>query len=548
MMNRQSIQSLALAGLLVATLSGKVGAQENVPFGPSNYDHNFELFAPLELDLDNSTEDQWSGYFFEYNKLFWSYSGERVMVGSDKVVELIDVDGDGIAETPAKGMFAEIIYQVNPQDDLPDEYNGQPPGMPREPIGEVPLPYLVQNGLTDVPPDAGFAFGNRYELGYRDKDNGWMISVLDGPELHQGQFHGFARRAADGGLPPFIEDDYTGPDDQGPPNRTLISADAGLRAFGFGSVPVLFETPPGYLDGFRDYVNFLADAFTGTQGGPFLYIGNYSAVTPEVVDDDVAVVIPFFRLADDIDGDGIAAADVFVVVGPDGVARLGIIHDFGDLHRFNIFFDNVLVRNTTETNGVEAMWTHILTNQHYMAKNQHNRVTLSWGARFLHLYDEFRVDAEGSILHDAFWDTSFKNQIVGPQVGARWVNRRQRWTLEADGRFMFGYNTADWDQIGLMGEGLIPGALNQPLYARPTAFSHGLQEREFSPVAELRLQARYHVTTAAALSFGYTGMFVGNIRRAAPSVHYRLPDFGYRDAGTQDLLVNGFDLGVEFVY
>jgi hypothetical protein len=546
-MNRQLIHTLATASLLVGILDGTAKSQENLPAGPSNYEHDLELFAPMLMDLDNlPVTDQWSGYFFEYNKLFWSYTGERVTVGSDKVVELIDVDGDGIAETPVKGMFAEIIYQFNPQDEPPPVYTGQQPGMPREPIGEVPLPYLVQNGLTDVPPDAGFAFGNRYELGYRDRDNGWLIGVLDGPELNQGQFHGFVRRAADGGLPPFIEPDYTGNTDVGPGGGD--TADTGLRAFGFGSVPVLFETPPGYLDGFRDYVNFLADAFVGTQGGPFLYIGNYGAVTPEVIDDDVAIVIPFFRLADDIDGDGIAAADVFVVVGPDGVARLGIIHDFGDLHRFNVFFDNVFVRNTTETDGVEAMWSHTLTNRHYMAKNQHNHVTLSWGARFLRLYDEFFLDMQGSILHDVNVDTSFINQIVGPQVAVNWTNRRQRWTLTADGRFMFGYNTADWDQRGLMGEGLIPGALNQPLYARPTAFAHGLQEREFSPVAEMRLQARYHVTTAFSLKAGYTGMFVGNIRRAATSVHYKLPDFGYRDSGTQDLLVNGLDLGVEFVY
>ena len=30
-------------------------------------------------------DDQWSGYFFEYNKLFWSYTGERVTVGSPNV-------------------------------------------------------------------------------------------------------------------------------------------------------------------------------------------------------------------------------------------------------------------------------------------------------------------------------------------------------------------------------------------------------------------------------------------------------------------------------
>ena len=38
-------------------------------------------------------DDQWSGYFFEYNKLFWYYSGERVTVG-----ELMRFDG--VAELP----------------------------------------------------------------------------------------------------------------------------------------------------------------------------------------------------------------------------------------------------------------------------------------------------------------------------------------------------------------------------------------------------------------------------------------------------------------
>jgi hypothetical protein len=208
----------------------------------------------------------------------------------------------------------------------------------------------------------------------------------------------------------------------------------------------------------------------------------------------------------------------------------------------------VLIHNRTETDGVELMWTHHLTNQHYMAKHQNNRVSISGGARFLRLYDQFRVDAEGSILHDAFWDTSFTNQVVGPQVGLQWVNQRQRWRLSMDTRFMFGYNIADWDQIGLIGFGLVPGALNQPLYGRPTAFSHGEVEHEFSPVAELRVQASYHIFEKAALKFGYTGSYVGNIRRAAPSVYYSLPDMGYVDTGGEDFLINGFDLGVEFVY
>lgn len=507
-MRRQLQAWLATCAMVLSALAGGAWGQENLPFGPSNYEHDFQLFAPLELDLDNSQEDQYSGYFFDYQKLFWSYSGERVTVGDNRVVQL-----------------AEIIFYENPQDIV-------------DPDDPVPQPYLIENGLKDVPPDAGFAFGNRYELGYRDGDNGWMIGILDGPHLSQGRFYGFARDATlGGGLPPFIDDDYTPGDDIGPDGGAV--AGFNLRAFGFGSVPVKFDTPDGFLKGWRDYTNLLADAAIGTQAGPMLYIGNYGI---SVEDDDIPIA--FFRVADDLDGNGIFASTP--VITPDG--RLGVIHDFNDLHQFTVFFDNVTVVNVTETDGVEAMWSHTLSNNHYMAKHQNNEITFSWGARYLQLYDEFAVVANGSVLHDVEWDTSFTNHIVGPQVALRWLNRRQRWTLDANGRFLFGYNQADWDQLGLMGRGLVPGGLNQPLYARPTQFSHGLIERQFSPVAEMRLQAQYNFTRSFSMKFGYTGAFVGNIKRAANSVKYRLPDFGYENAGTQDLLINGFDLGVEFVH
>lgn len=517
-MRRQFTGLIATTGMLLASLAHDAAAQVNLPFGPSNYEHDLQLFAPLDLDLDNSQEDQWSGYFFQYQKLFWSYSGERVMVGDPSVTE-----------------FAERIYRFNPANPAIQFPGDQ---------GTLPPPPQIFNTLTDVPPDAGFAMGNRYELGYRDQGEGWMIGVLDGPRLSQSRFYGFPRNIdpTNGGLPPFIDPDYTDGSDIGPGGGPI--ADGDLRAFGFGSVPVLFQAEEGYLVGFRDYVNFLENATSGTQGGPFLYVGNYGLDNEPGTDDDTITV---FRIADDINENGIPGSTVVIVLGPDGLPRLTTVTDFGDLHRFNVYFDSVTVSNVTETDGVELMWSHDLTNNNYMAKHQNNRLTVSWGARYLKLYDEFFVVAPGSILHDAFWDTSFTNQIVGPQVGVNWTNQRQRWTLEANGRFMFGYNEADWDQLGRIGDGMVPGALNQPLYGRPTAFSHSLTEREFSPVAEMRLQARYNFTRSFSMKFGYTGAYIGNIRRAGNSVRYRLPDMGYNDAGTQDLLINGFDLGVEFV-
>src|SRR5262245_56859108 len=106
---RQLNNVLLATTLILAATSGSLRAQENLPMGPSNYEHDFQLFAPFDLDLDNMSDPQWSGYFFEYNKLFWSYSGVRVTIGSPDVTETIDTNDDGIPDTTVQGQFAEII-------------------------------------------------------------------------------------------------------------------------------------------------------------------------------------------------------------------------------------------------------------------------------------------------------------------------------------------------------------------------------------------------------------------------------------------------------
>ena len=287
--------------------------------------------APFDLDLDNMVDDQWSGYFFEYNKLFWAYTGERTTVGSSNVFE--DVNG-----VMVQGQFAEVIYRQNPQDE-----------------GVSPLPYLVQNGLDNAGPHAGFAMGDRYEIGYRDGGHGWLVGILDGPQLNQRQNYGFTRHAEAACHRSLM---------MTTPAATTSAQAAGLSvksAFGFGSVPVLFETPAGYLQGFRDYLQNLGGAQAGTVGGPLLYVGNYGN---PVFTEDATDTGTLFRRADDLDGDGLWGS--VLIVNPDGT--IGTITDFDDLHTFNIFFDSVTVRNKTDVEGVEAMWTHDIKNQNYMAK------------------------------------------------------------------------------------------------------------------------------------------------------------------------------------
>jgi predicted regulator of Ras-like GTPase activity (Roadblock/LC7/MglB family) len=98
--------------------------------------------------------------------------GERTTVGSNNTSETITwfngVQNQVITAT--NGQFAEIIYRVNPQDFV-------------NPNNPVPPPTVIHNALNNVPPRMGFAFGNRYELGYRDAGNGWMVGPYVGIQL-----------------------------------------------------------------------------------------------------------------------------------------------------------------------------------------------------------------------------------------------------------------------------------------------------------------------------------------------------------------------------
>jgi Putative beta barrel porin-7 (BBP7) len=528
--------TLTAIGLLTAalalTFSGSARAQANLPFGPENYDCDLQLFAPVEIDLNDQPYHDDHGYFFHYDKVLWSFSGERALIG-DPVVTA-----------------AEESFRFNPNQDL--AYGGSP----SDPNGTQPQPYDILNGIQDAYPDAGFATGNRFELGYTSSEgSGWVISALQGPILNQhnvfggfGNFQPNTPLVGEGnpsGTPvlgastpanplttvtsPPLDPDYTNDAGNAPGGFA-----GGGKAFGYGSVHVNFQAAPGALLGFSDTQNRLAGAFVGTQRGVIAYVGNYGSVAEASQN---TTTIPFFHSADDNNENGIEGSNL-----------LGTLTDFGDLRLFNIAFDRLEVHNDTRTDGVEMLGTQQLSNRHFMAKNQNNRFEALYGARYFMMYDNFRVDGFGSVLGKSYWDTTILNNIVGPEVGLRWTNQRQRWQLSADTRFTFGYNVENFRQADGMGEELIPGALNRPLFLQPTFSHYSLMKDDFSPLGELRVETSYYLTQNFSLKLGYNGMYVGNVRRAADSVRYFLPDMGFQDRGTQNLLVNGVNFGVEFVH
>ncbi len=79
-------QLIAAFGMLLTAMVAKTHAQVDFPFGPEPYSHDFQLFAPAEIDIDNEPAHDDYGYWSSYNKLAWSFSGEHVTVGNPDIV------------------------------------------------------------------------------------------------------------------------------------------------------------------------------------------------------------------------------------------------------------------------------------------------------------------------------------------------------------------------------------------------------------------------------------------------------------------------------
>ncbi|MCC6492254.1 MAG: BBP7 family outer membrane beta-barrel protein, partial [Pirellulales bacterium] len=377
--------------------------------------------------------------------------------------------------------------------------------------------------LNDVAPDASFAWGERYEFGVFSGDNSWVVSILDGPEFQSSGSYGFGLTGQDEtlGLYPGYNPFF----------NQLASP--------LGSVLIPFYDPQNLMLGYLDVRDGLVN-----EGPP-----------GDVLEDDSNGdgILDGDGIADDIDRDGHFGPDGIDTEDPGEVPdRLGggLPHDLGDLVFLPTSWQFVNVRNTTESVGVELMKYYRLKNDHFMAKHQNNEITLSAGVRYLQLNDQFIVNAEGGVMGLSFWDTQVVNHLVGPQIGINWHHQRRRVGFDLNGRCLLAYNVQNFDQTAALGEDLITGQHNHPLYFPPSYSTHGKQENFFSPTAEMRVQGSYQVTQAIALKLGYTAIFVDNISRAAAQVRYELPQMGFNDgtAGKQEIFINGVDFGVEAVF
>jgi len=527
---RRLTLGLAACFLAACSLNGaSVHGQGDL--SPDFIEHDYQFFSPVDFDFENRPIRKSSGLFFRYDKLRWAMTGERTTIGDNSLA-----------------VQSEAVLVQTPLSE-----------------GLAPPSYTIRNSIQDAPPASDFAWGERYEFGLQSNGNGWLIGILDGPAVQTTEVYGFNELTIPGTLPLLTRDN---PDiDPGiTPFFTLGPNDLSQTRNGFGSVHVNFAVPDGFLSGFRDYsINGINNQVGPTTGGPgrTLIPGTVVSTLVDGILTQVqitlaTVVTGASRLGipdapDDIDGDGVTFFTVFNDTNLNGVIDdgeliLGNGIDFDDLHTFNVAFDTFIVRNYTETQGIELMRTVDLSNRFKQKKDQHSSASIAFGARYLRLRDEFYWEGRGGILGLTFANTEVQNSIIGPQIRGKWHTQRGRWGIDIDSRFVWGYNVQDQDQFGAIGQDLVPGGVNSLATARPNAVRSGRQNENFSPLAELRAEASYNLTSSIAFRLGYTAMFLDNITRASQTQVWALPNLGLSKGGKQDIFINGVNVGFDVVY
>src|SRR5262245_45727862 len=129
-MTRRNLVHLLAGCLLAGVTASAAHAQMQEQFCEPCCTHDMQLFAPVDFDFDCLPIEKQCGWIFNYERLNWSISGERAVVGQPGLTDR-----------------AEDILRVHSLDDLPD---------PNVEGFEVPTPYTIINGIQDGGPDANF--------------------------------------------------------------------------------------------------------------------------------------------------------------------------------------------------------------------------------------------------------------------------------------------------------------------------------------------------------------------------------------------------------
>ncbi len=294
----------------------------------------------------------------------------------------------------------------------------------------------------------------------------------------------------------------------------------------------------------------------------------------------------------DINGNGIfgasgqdigtpnASPPPLFVPPPDGFPDVPHATDFGDLVSLPIVFPVLQTKYSVRTWGVEVMRTWQLGK---------GRIGGAWdvmaGVRYLRFRDSFYFSGTGQhivvqltppppatgdvytgLLSDTAITQTADNNLVGPQIGLRYVKGYGRLSIQTEARFMAAANFQNNRQNGwianrpnqalvrplftlfphdntILRYGFVPSVTTPNLFS--SGVNHTQHATQFSPVGELRVNLNYQIYRSLGVNVGWTGLVMGGMARSPDMVNYALPDMGILSAhNRQVVLLNGINFGV----
>jgi hypothetical protein len=309
---------------------------------------------------------------------------------------------------------------------------------------------------------------------------------------------------------------------------------------GFGFFYQPYNENVGYLDGFVNRSRL--DTVDDDLGDDFK-ASIFVADNPNAPPDQIFVVLP--RLGRFYDGnlDG--------VVNPDDIADNldPSQYDLADLARIPVTFDRLIAKNETAFRSIEFMPFF-----RFRPTRRNGNFELAVGARYSQFNEYFSVLGRGGVLDESFWDTRAYNHMVGPQIGMRYAQRTNRWTLSAEGRFFSAFNFQNIRQTGTIGSRLGPvmpapstnRPVNTPAYLATTHIDSVLHINEWSPTTEVRLNASFQLTRSLSFVCGWNAQFMNAIARPSNMINYTMPALGINsEKNRQDVFMNGMSFGIE---
>lgn len=232
--------------------------------------------------------------------------------------------------------------------------------------------------------------------------------------------------------------------------------------------------------------------------------------------------------------DPVTGGTVEIVRPRDGVPDTPHETDWDDLYDFPINFEQLQVRSVVdvfsgEVNRTVRPWMNC---------------ELFYGIRYFDFRDHLSLTGRGSVISPFSLATVAKNQMVGPQIGARLNKQAYKFIFNIEGRFVPAYNHQTVTQRGQFSNA---STWDQDLiYLPPTSIERSFETDVFSVVGELRADAILPINRFLAFRVGYTGTVLGGISYASPKVVYQFPNFGVTDVDSDDtVFMNAFTVGLE---